>query len=344
MGAKCKSVRVALALITGVVLAAALWPSSALADGPVTPIATSYVARITSAPAGIEAKIVDGYLQVWMQVPPSETVEVLDYLGAPWVRFDRSGVYVNENSEMYYLSQTPVPETPPANLTRTTPPRWLHVSSGHAYMWRDGRLHAFAAIALAPGTTFISSWRLPIRVDGRPADISGGIWYAGTPSIVWFWPILVVLACILAAWRVRSPDLDRRLARGLAFALLVAIAVAGAGRELHGRPHVTVGQVVLLVAILAATGYGAWRLTSRRSGYLLLFVIAFASLWAGLILLPTLLHGYVLVALPGWLARTDTVVLLGGSVGLVLMALRTLDALTARGRARRERRAASVAA
>ena len=32
---------------------------------------------------------------------------MLDYRGVPYLRFTRSGVAVNENSEMYYLNQTP---------------------------------------------------------------------------------------------------------------------------------------------------------------------------------------------------------------------------------------------
>ena len=40
------------------------------------------------------------------------TVVVLDYRGAPYLRFSRSGVDVNQASSMYYLNQTPA-ETPP---------------------------------------------------------------------------------------------------------------------------------------------------------------------------------------------------------------------------------------
>lgn len=50
-----------------------------------------------------------------LRVSPSETVVVLDYRGAPYLRFSRSGVQVNRNSEMFYPNQTPV-GSPPSSL------------------------------------------------------------------------------------------------------------------------------------------------------------------------------------------------------------------------------------
>ncbi len=65
-------------------------------------------------PAGLQAKVIDGDLRMWLQVPRDQTVVVLDYRGAPYVRFSPAGVDVNHNSSMYYLNQTPVALTPPA--------------------------------------------------------------------------------------------------------------------------------------------------------------------------------------------------------------------------------------
>ena len=130
------------------------------------------------------------------------------------MRFTPDGVAVNHNSQEYYLSQVPVPAVPPIGLTRTTPPHWVTVSRGHSYSWREGRMHALATIALTPGQTYVGQWRIPIVVNGRRATIDGGLWHRGAPSIVWFWPVVVLLVCALAAWRLRSPELDRRLSLG----------------------------------------------------------------------------------------------------------------------------------
>jgi hypothetical protein len=308
---------------------ASLLPDTAAADGPITPTATNYLARVTSAPAGIEAKVTNAYLNLWVQVGPTATVTVLDFQGAPWVRFTRGGVAINRNSWEYYLSQVPVPAVPPKGLTRSTPPHWISVSSGHAYQWREGRLHALATIALAPGQSYVGNWRIPVVVDARRGYIVGGIWHRGAPSIVWFWPVLVLLACALAAWRVRSAELDRRLSRAVALLLLALVAVGIGGKYLHGSPGLSPGNVVLLVVTLVVLGAVAGRLLGGRSGGPLLLVTAVIALWAGLTLLPVLTHGYALVALPLFVVRVIAAALLGGAVSLALFGVRMLDRVAA---------------
>ena len=300
-------------------------PDVAAAHGPVAPVATSYLARVSSVPAGIEAKVIDGYVRMWLRVSPSLTVVVLDYRHAPYLRFSRSGVQVNLNSTMYYLNQTPVAETPPADLRPSTPPHWQSVSSGHDYEWHDGRLQALATVALAPGTSYLGRWSVPLLIDGRRSAVSGGLWHADDPPLVWFWPIVVLLACVLASWRVRRPRLDALVARLLAVAAVAAIAVAAIGRGLHGRPTVTVIQLIELGFVLSLVGWALFHVLTAQAGYFAYFVIAFVAVWEGLNLLPTLLHGYVLVALPAFLARSATVLCLGAGAGLLLLVFRLAD-------------------
>ena len=313
--------------LAGVLVAVGAFPSAAGAHGPVAPIASSYLAKLTHVPAGVDAKVVDGDQRMWLRVVPSETVVVLDSRGAPYLRFSASGVEVNQNSEMYYLNQTPVAETPPANLTPTTLPSWRRVTGGHDYSWHDGRLHALATVAVSPGVTFVGGWSIPLLVDGHLSSLSGGLWHADDPSIVWFWPIVVCLLCVMAAWRVRRPALDRLVAGGLAIGALVAIAVAGVGNELHGRPTVSVFQLIELGVILAFVGWGLYRVLWRRArpGYFFYFVIAFVALWEGVLLIPTLLNGFVLIAVPAFVARAATVLCLGCGLGLLLLGFRIAE-------------------
>ena len=308
-------------------LAAALfaYPTAALAHGPIAPAASSYFAKVLELPAGLEAKVVDGDLRMWLRVPRSQTVVILDYRGAPYVRFSPKGVEVNHNSSMYYLNETPVAQTPPANLSPTAAPSWHRVTGGHAYEWHDGRLHALAAVALTLGVSFVGRWRIPIQVDGQLGSISGGVWHADDPSIVWFWGIVVLVACVLAAWRVRRPALDWLVARVLAVAALVAATIAGLGLQLHGRPTVSVFQLVELALILAFVGWGFSRALFRRPGYFTCFLIGVAALWAGGEMITTLLYGFVLISLPAFLARVATVVCLGAGAGLLLLVFRLSD-------------------
>jgi hypothetical protein len=177
-------------------------------------------------------------------------------------------------------------------------------------------------VALNPGASFVGTWRIPILVDGRSSAISGGLWHAPAPSIVWFWPIAVLLLCVLAARRVRRPELDRWTARTLALVALAAVTAGAFGRQLHGRPAVPVLQVVELGVVLAFVAWGVVRVVFRRSGFFSYFVIAIVALWQGLELIPTLTNGFVLIAIPAFVARAATVLALGTAVGLLLLVFR----------------------
>ncbi len=299
-------------------------PAAAQAHGPVAPVASSFLARVGTLPAGLHAKVVDGDQRMWLQVVPRETVLILDYRGGPYLRFSSSGVAVNTNSAMYYLNQTPA-EIPPTNLSPRTPPSWERVSGGHDYGWHDGRLHALASVALSPGATYVGQWRIPILIDGRLASLSGGVWHADDPSIVWLWPIVVIFLCVLAGLRVRRPELNALLARMLACAALGAAAVAEASRALHGRPTVSAFQLIELGVILAFVGWAFRRLLVWRRGYFLFFSVAFLALYEGSVMLSTLLNGFVLVALPAVVVRVATVLCLGAGAGLLPITFRLAE-------------------
>jgi hypothetical protein len=326
-----------VAAVAFALLGVAVAPATAGAHGPVAPAASSYVATISQVPVGLTAKVVDGDQRMWLRVPAGQTVVVLDYRGAPYLRFSTAGVEVNRNSSMYYLNQTPVAVAPPRNLSAGTPPSWHRVSGGHEYGWHDGRLHALATVAVAPGTRFVGNWRIPLVVDGRQSAISGGLWHAQDPSIVWFWPIAVLLLCVLAAWRLHDRELDARVARILATAALVATGVAAAGQELHGHPGVTAFQLVELAAIYAFIAWGLWRVAFRPRGYFHYLLIALAALLQGLLLIPTLIEGFVLIALPAFVARAATVVCVGAGLALFLLVFRLPERHESKGEWEHER-------
>jgi hypothetical protein len=315
--------RATLVLSSALVLAL-LWPGTAAAHGPVNPAASSYLATVRQAPAGVDAKVVDGDQRMWVQADPRRTVVVLDYRGAPYLRFSGTGVQVNSNSSMYYLNEVP-PELVPANIGPRTPPHWSQVSSGHAYQWHDGRLHALAATALAPGTTYVGRWTIPLRVDGRRQVIAGGLRYAPDPSVVWFWPILVALGCVFAGMRIRRRELDLRMARGLGLVALLAFTVAALGEQLHGRPSVSIGQLVVLALLLAFAAWALVRLLRGRHGWFGFFLIALAALFEGATLIGVLTHGFVLIALPPLVARLAVITCLAAGAALLPLIFRLAE-------------------
>jgi hypothetical protein len=50
-----------------------------------------------------------------------------------------------------------------------------------------------------------------------------------------------------------------------------------------------------------------------------------AALWGGLVAVPTLTHGYVLMSLPAFVARAAAVLCLGAGSGLLLIMFRLVD-------------------
>jgi hypothetical protein len=317
-------------------------PTRAAAHGPVAPVATSYLARITTVPAGLRARVVDGYVRMWLEVPKGMTVVVLDYAGAPYLRFSRAGVDVNQNSAMYYLNQTPIAEVPPSTLNRYTRPHWEPAASGSTYEWHDGRLQALASVALAPGASYVGHWSIPILVDGRRTAIAGGLWHAADPPLIWFWPIVVLFACVLAAARVPRADLHARLARGLGVLALASLGAAAVGRELHGRPTVPLGQYLELAVVLVFVALALRSVIRGRAGYFLYGIIAFVALWEGLTLVPILLHGFVLIDLPAFSARVVTVLCIACGAAILPLVFRLAEGPDRKpdGRGRRYRRTA----
>jgi len=225
---------------------------------------------------------------------------------------------------MYYLNQTPA-ETPPSNLGRRTAPSWSLVIGGRSYSWHDGRLHALDTVALPSGASYVGRRGIPLRVDGQAVSVSGGVWHAGHPSIVWLWPILVLLACTLAASRVRRSRLDVQVARALSIGALIAISIAALARSLHGRPSVTVLQWITLAITFAFVACALRRMLFRRPGYFTYFVIAFVAIWEGAELAQTLFDGFVLAALPAFVARAASVLGLGCGASLLILVLRLAD-------------------
>ena len=302
-------------------VAVVAFPAGAQAHGPVAPIATSYLARIGQVPAGVQAKVIDGDQRMWLRVVSSETVVVLDYRGAPYLRFTPVGVDVNRSSAMYYFNQNPA-EVPPAGLGPATPTKWSRVTAGHEYGWHDGRLHALATVAIAPGTAYVGRWSVPVLVNGRSSVIAGGLWHADDPPLVWFWPIVVLVACMFAALRLNRSEVDLRLARCCSAAALVGIAIAVLGKDLHGRPSISVFQMITLALFAAFVVWAARRLLLRRATYFTYFAVAFVAIWQGVNLIPTLLNGFVLAATPAFLTRFACVMCLGCGISLLVISFR----------------------
>jgi hypothetical protein len=178
-------------------------------------------------------------------------------------------------------------------------------------------MHALAAAARAPGSRYVGQWTIPLLINGRLAQISGGLWHRDGPSIVWFWPIVVVLTSTAALVRLRRPRLNAALATGLAAATLLAIAVARAGRDLYGRPTLSIYHVVQLALTLLVILVAARFVLRARLDLIGAVLIGAAGIDVGLTLIGVLLRGFVLSTLPATVERAAIVVALAAGIGLL---------------------------
>ena len=316
-----RSLRTAIGL-TAALLAAL--PGAAQAHGPVAPIATSSLAKVTDVPPGVHVKVVDGDQRLWLRADPGRTVVVRDYRGAPYLRFSLAGVELNRNSEMAYLNHEPAQRVP-RGLTAQTPPRWQRVSNGRSYGWHDGRLHALATVARAPGQRDLGRWAVLLTVDRQPTSVAGRLLHADDPSLVWLWLVVVIVGCVLAARRVRSPRLDAVVARGLALVALAAIATTAVAKQLHGRPDLSLFNEIVFAALMVFVAWGLYRVI-RRPTFVALIAIAFVAIWEAAVLVGALFDGFVLGPVPAFWTRLAAVLGFGCGIGLLTLASRASDA------------------
>jgi len=302
-------------------LGAALVPATASAHvGRIAPAATNYLARITSLPHRLEAKVVDGDQALWLRAAPTLTVVVLGLREEPYLRFSPAGVAVNTRSATWFLDRAR-PLAVPRGITGRTAPDWKPLTTLHWWTWHDGRLHALALAAHPSGNAFLGDWVVPLVVDGRRTDIRGGLWQRAPASLLWFWPLLLAAACVPALVKLREARLEAPVGVALAVLALSSATVARLGRELYGRPTVSSGQLAL-VATTCAVALGLGALFLRRDWRSVGAVaIGIAATYQGLALISTLRDGWVLAVLPAWAERTATALSLASGAALLVAVL-----------------------
>ena len=310
-----------LAIIAAAAMASLVIPAAALAHaGPGTPVASRFVAGVTSHPSTLQVRVVDGDRELWLHVPASLTVVVLGLAGEPYLRFDAHGVAINEHSPTAYLNRAQPVEPPPAAGVRE-PPAWQTVTRVHSYRWHEDRLHTLALTVRKPRPGPIGPWTVPLRLDGRPGSIHGTLRYAQPPSPLWYWPLAVALASLAALLRLRSGRLDRALTTGLTLVGLAAIVAGHVEQNLHGRPGLAASQLGWLAFACAFALMTAALLPHPRWRPLAALATATYALAVGLSLLPVLRDGAALAALPGPIDRLTAVTALTAGAATLAVVL-----------------------
>jgi hypothetical protein len=312
----------------GAIVAALVLPNAALAHvGKSAPVATNFEARltgITPTTDAVEAKVVDGDRGLWLRVRGDPTLLIPGAQDEPLLRFDHRGVFVNLRSltaqsdriDRFDLRPDPNPRARPL---------WHRLTSAHAYLWHEHRLHALEPLARGHDkTTVLGHWAVPLLLDGHRHALEGVLVYR-PPGSAWPWTLLAcALAGVFSAALALSPSMARRVALGGALTAMMLIWVVRIGRELYGRPSVGV-TAYLEIALTSLVGIALlYGLLHRDQGVRMFtaFLLAFGCLYQGLTMLAVLTHAVALSVLPTRLVQPAVASILGLGGGLLAITLR----------------------
>ena len=170
----------------------------------------SQVNAITPAARGIDVTVLNRDDRLLLHNTSGKTVLIEGYENEPYARIDGDGtVSVNTDSEAYYLNEERdgQVEVPPG-VDSEGPPQWREISRSGRFEWHDHRMHWMAEadpeqVKDKDVRTKIFDWQVPMRVDGRRAEITGTLFWTPVASsglplpAIFGFAGLVILLCIV---------------------------------------------------------------------------------------------------------------------------------------------------
>lgn len=169
-------------------LALAAPAPQALAHGGAS---VNYLSTIRSAPEapGVSVAVRDRDDRLEVRNRGRSTVVVYGYDREPYARLLPGGrVQVNQRSPALYLNEDRYAQADvPGRASAKARPRWKTVNATGTFEWHDHRIHYMAKERPAKVTdpdrrTKVFDWRVPLRVDGRPAAVAGDLYWVPRPG------------------------------------------------------------------------------------------------------------------------------------------------------------------
>ena len=289
------------ALVAVVVLALAA-PATASAHLRTSRSAVDFRATVLPSGAPVRARVYRADLALGLTLVGHHRVLVLGYLDEPFIRLDPGGVFVNVASPTAAGTKLASPHP------RSNRPLWHQDWTRPIAVWHDARVRAGEKSG---------RWRIPLLVDGRRTFLAGTVERVDAPA---WWPWLAIGAAFAA---VMTLGLRRRklaaaslgalagAATLLSAAGFVLASTATQGAWIEGANEAAFALVGALVLLRGSSDVKA-----LAGGFLGLLALA-----AGLTKLPVLLHGIVLSALPGEVARVAVVVAIAAGAAAAVLGL-----------------------
>jgi hypothetical protein len=281
-------------------------------------MAVDYRASVVSHNPAVKVRVYESDRALSITAEPGHTVVVLGYLREPFVRLAGGRVLVNAAS----LTAAGL------GLLKGLPRRtgWRVRARSLTFVWHDRRLRVL------PAGVDRKRWTIPLRIDGRPARLTGELTRMERPP-VWPW-ILLGLPFVAAA---AAFLLVRR--RELAPVAAVVFGVAASGGMLltaagfvfdsyssGGKWIAAANEFVFVLVGIAFIVRGSRAARGIAGG-----ALGFLGLGVGLSTLPVLLHGVVLSVLPATLARLSVVVTISAGAAATALGLLVFEEALDRG-------------
>jgi len=326
-------------------VAAAALPAEAHTTGPQL---VSHFDGFFPASPGVEYTILSTgsapYVTAAVRGP--HVFEVFGLQGEPFIRIAADGVSLNRNSPSLYLTRDPSkkPAAPPAAVSQT--PAWekvseqpvLHYWETRAEWPHTGQPDEARRIG-RPATVF--RFAIPASYDGGHVAIQGHVTWIPAPINLEIPLLFVPLVVVGLLWiEPKARPYVRQIARGVAVAVLVAVALDAArsildlrspGSETAGLAPLAVIPGLVLTAAVAVPRL----LRADRRAYA--WVLTFGAYLLVFGLLRPALPSSACAALEPWLRRGELVVglLVAAGAGLLLFLSSPLRHSTRQGRSSR---------
>ena len=176
-------VRLRLAVLTLVLTAL---PSSTALAHEGNPNFKSEIEGVEPAAQGVTVEVLNFDDSLRLENRGDEAVLIEGYDGEPYARIKADGtVEVNTRSPAYFLNRDRYGESGvPASADPEARPLWEQIDRTGQLSWHDHRVH-YMSRSLPPQVedtserTKIFDYAVPIRVGGRPAEITGTLYWVG---------------------------------------------------------------------------------------------------------------------------------------------------------------------
>jgi hypothetical protein len=268
-------------------------------------MAVDYRASVVSHSAAVKARVYESDRALSVTAEPGHTIVILGYLGEPFVRLAEGRVTVSAAS------------LTAAGLGLLKGSRhgtgWRLRAHGLTFVWHDRRLHSL------PTGVERKVWTIPLRVDGRPARLTGELSRIERPP-VWPWIVLglpFVATAVFLLLRRRTLAPVAAVVLGVTASAGMLVTAAGFALDSYssgGKWVLAANELVFVLVGIAFVVRGSRAARGIAGG-----ALGFLGLGVGLSTIPVLLHGLVLSVLPGTVARL--VVVLTISAGAAATAL-----------------------